>query len=98
MRKYTSRIYTHIYKPIQYKRIFFFQNIHSISYQWVNNIYEFSVTVLQESQNGTTHFSEYVEIILCFILDLNAQNDWVKTTSIIPTDSTSSFIVLIKLY
>ena len=44
---------------------------------------------MQESQNGITHFSEYVEIILCFILDLNAQNDWVKTTSIIPTDSTS---------
>ena len=53
---------------------------------------------MQESQNGITHFSEYVEIILCFILDLNAQNDWVKTTSIIPTDSTSLFIVLIKLY
>ena len=38
--------------------------------------------MLQESQNGTTHFSEYVEIILCLMLDLNAQNDWVKTTSI----------------
>ena len=38
--------------------------------------------MLQESQNGTTHFSEYVEIILCLILDLNAQNDWAKTTSI----------------
>ena len=63
-----------------------------------NNIYEFSLTILQESQNGTTHFSEYVEIILCLILDLNAQNDWVKTTSIIPTDSISSFIILIKLY
>ena len=61
-------------------------------------LYEFSLTILQESQNGTTHFSEYVEIILCLIIDLNAQNDWVKTTSIIPTDSISSFIILIKLY
>ena len=58
----------------------------------------FSATILQESQNGITHFSEYVEIILRFILDLNAQNDRVKTKSIIPTDSASLFIVLIKLY
>ena len=43
-----------------------------MSCQWVNNIYEFSLTILQESQNGTMHFSEYVEIILCLILDLNA--------------------------
>ena len=53
---------------------------------------------LQESQNGITHFSEYEEIILCFIIDLNAQNDRVKTKSIIPTDSTSSFVVQVNLH
>ena len=33
-----------------------------------------------------------------FYIRFKCQNDWVKTTSIIPTDSTSLFIVLSKIF
>ena len=97
MRKYTSKLYTYIQSNTIISHRFFLECTQYPMPMGKQYLIIFGNNFARITEWNNTLFG-ICRIILYFILDLNAQNDWVKTTSIILTDSTSVIIVLTKLY